>query len=249
MKFRRLALMGLGLVAVAAMAVAADEKEAPKAGSDQLQSVKQKVSYGIGLSFGKRLKAQLKSQGLDLDEGIIAQGIQDGFGDKSKLTDQQIQEAMQTFEKEVVAQKTKEGEAMAKKGEDFLAGNKKKPGVVTLPSGLQYKVLKDGAGKSPKGADMVTANYEGRLIDGTVFDSSEKHGGPATFQVGRLIKGWNEALPMMKVGSKWQLYIPADLAYGANPPGPPIPPNAPLIFDLELLDTKPAPATPPAGLP
>ena len=126
-----------------------------------------------------------------------------------------------------------------KSGAAFLAANKDKPGVITTKSGLQYKILKEGTGALPKSTDEVTVNYEGRLIDaaGTVFDASAKHGGPSKLHVDEVIKGWTEALQLMKVGSKWQLYIPSDLAYGPNPrPGGPIGPNAVLVFDVELLD-------------
>ena len=159
--------------------------------------------------------------------------MKDALGGKNpRLTDQQIQEALAAYQQEMMAKKAKEGEI-------FLAENKKKDGVVTLPSGLQYKVLKAGTGKTPKATDTVTVNYEGRLIDKTVFDSSAKQGQPVSFQVGGVIKGFSEALQLMKVGSKWEVYIPSNLAYGATPPpGSRITPNAPLIFDLELVDVK-----------
>jgi FKBP-type peptidyl-prolyl cis-trans isomerase FklB len=229
MKFSMVAAVGLGLVV--ASAFAADEKVAPKAADSGLKDVREKASYGLGLSIGKNLAGQAA----DLDPELITQGVKDAFAGKApRLTDQQIQEALVAFQQELVAKKTKEGDS-------FLAENQKKPGVKTLPSGLQYKVIKEGAGKMPKATDTVTVNYEGRLVDNTVFDSSANHGGPASFQVGGVIKGFSEALQLMKVGSKWEVYIPATLAYGASPPpGSKIGPNAPLIFNLELVDVKDA---------
>jgi FKBP-type peptidyl-prolyl cis-trans isomerase len=226
MKFSTVAVMSLGLLAAAALA---DEKAAPKTADSGLADVRQKASYGLGLGIGKNLAGQVG----DLDPELIAQGIRDAFGGKPpRLTDQEIQTALVAYQQELMNKKTKEGEA-------FLAENKKKPGVLTLPSGLQYKVIKEGTGKVPKPTDTVSVNYEGKLIDNTVFDSSTGRGAPATFQVGQVIPGFSEALKLMKVGSKWQVYIPANLAYGPTPPqGSKIPPNAPLVFDLELIEVK-----------
>jgi FKBP-type peptidyl-prolyl cis-trans isomerase len=223
------AVMTLGIVAVSAFA---QERETTKgADTSGLRDVRQKASYGLGLSFGKNLKTQAG----DLDTETFFQGLKDALSDKAPLmTDAQIQESILAYQQELVAKKAKEGES-------FLAENKKKPGVTTLPSGLQYKVIKQGTGKSPKATDTVTVNYEGRLADKdrTVFDSSAQHGGPASFQVDGVIKGFSEALQLMKVGSKWEVYIPSNLAYGAQPPpGSRITPNAPLVFELELVDVK-----------
>jgi FKBP-type peptidyl-prolyl cis-trans isomerase len=224
--FSMVAVAGLGLVVAS---VLADEKAEPKPADPELKEVRQKASYGLGLSVGR----SLMTQAADIDTELFGQGLKDAFGGKTpRLTDQQIQEALVAYQQENVAKKAKEGEA-------FLAENKKKEGVIALPSGLQYKVLKGGTGKQPKATDTVTVNYEGRLIDKTVFDSSAKQGQPVSFQVGGVIKGFSEALQLMRVGSKWQLYIPSSLAYGATPPpGSRIPPNSPLIFDLELVDVK-----------
>jgi len=229
MKFSMVAVVSLGLLV--ASALAADEKATPKAADSGLKDVRQKASYGIGLLTGKSLMAQAAN----IDSDLFIQGLKDAFEKKpAQLTDQQIQEALAAFQKEMLANQAKEGE-------NFLAENKKKEGVTTLPSGLQYKVLKQGTGKTPKATDTVSVNYEGRLIDNRVFDSSAKGGGPVSFPVNGVIKGFSEALQLMKVGSKWQVYIPANLAYGASPPqGSPIGPNAPLIFDLELMDVKEA---------
>jgi FKBP-type peptidyl-prolyl cis-trans isomerase len=231
MKFSIVAVMSLGIVAASALA---QDKDAPKGADSGLKDARQKASYGLGLSIGKNLKAQAE----DLDSETFSQGLKDALAGKAPLlTEAQIQEAMLAYQQELVAKKTKEGET-------FLAENKKKPGVTTLPSGLQYKVIKQGTGKSPKASDTVTVNYEGRLADkdGTVFDSSAKHGGPANFQVDGVIKGFSEALQLMKVGSKWEVYIPSNLAYGPSPPpGSRITPNAPLVFDLELVEVKDSP--------
>ena len=185
-------------------------------------------------------------QNVDLDAEAIVKGLQDGLaGNKALLTDSQIEEAVGEFKKEFAAKMAENAKALSEKnkkdGEKFLADNKKKDGIKTTESGLQYKVLKKGAGKTPKKSDTVVTNYEGTLIDGAVFDSSIKRGKPATFPVDGVIAGWTEALQLMKVGDKWQLFIPANLAYGESPPQRPgsiIGPNATLIFELELLDVE-----------
>jgi FKBP-type peptidyl-prolyl cis-trans isomerase FklB len=233
MKFFRFALLSLGLVA-ASFVTLADGQEAPKPAPDSLKTDRQKASYGIGLSIGTQV------QSLDPDLNSLVQGIKDSIAGQPALSDKEIQSAVAAYQQELQAKRAKVAEEMAKKGPAFLAENKKKPGVVTTDSGLQYKVLKEGTGKVAKATDTAVVNYEGRLIDGTVFDSSAKHGGkPADFPVGRVIKGFSEALQLMKTGSKWQLYVPTELAYGANPPTAKIPPNSPLIFDLEVVDVKP----------
>jgi FKBP-type peptidyl-prolyl cis-trans isomerase len=230
MKFSLFMAMAASVTLVLALA-RADDKPAPKAAEAELKDTREKGSYGLGLSFGKSLGVSFP----DLDPELFAQGVRDALGGKApRLTDLQVQEAIQAFQQEAIAKRAKEGEL-------WLAENKKKPGVVTLPSGLQYKVLKEGTGKIPKATDTVTVNYEGRLTDATVFDSSAKAGQPVSFQVGGVIPGFREALLAMKAGAKWQLYIPAPLAYGPTPPpGSRIPPNSPLVFDLELLEVKEA---------
>jgi FKBP-type peptidyl-prolyl cis-trans isomerase FklB len=207
-------------------------------GKEPLKTQKDKVSYSIGLDFGKNMKRQ--SVELNLD--ILLRGIRDGLAEaKPALTDTEIQECMTTFQKEMMTKMQEQskvtGDKNKKEGDAFLAENKKKPGVVTLPSGLQYKILKDGIGKSPKATDTVTTNYRGTLINGKEFDSSYKRGTPATFPLDRVIAGWTEALQKMKVGSKWQLFVPSNLAYGENSQGD-IGPNATLIFEVELLEVK-----------
>ena len=185
----------------------------------------------------------MKSDGLDLDPNVVAQGVKDALtGAKSQMSDEEMKEAMTKLRTEVIAHKQEEmqraGDANKKAGEQFLAANKTKEGVVTLPSGLQYKILKAGTGPKPVVGDTVECNYRGTLIDGTEFDSSEKHGGPASLTVGQVIKGWNEALQLMPVGSKWELYIPPDLGYGSTGAGNVIGPDSTLIFDVELLSIK-----------
>jgi FKBP-type peptidyl-prolyl cis-trans isomerase FklB len=230
------------------------EKDAgtPKAAEAGLKDTKQQVSYGIGLGLARQLKGQV--QQLELDQETLLRGIKDGLADAPKLTDQEIQQAFRVFQKEMAGKQKEAMEKRAaaamspdqkaqadknkKEGESFLAANAKKPGVKTLPSGLQYKVIQEGTGKTPKESDTVVTNYRGTLIDGTEFDASANHGGPATFGVGDVIPGWIEALQLMKVGSKWQLYIPSDLAYGLRGSPPKIGPNSALVFDIELLDIK-----------
>lgn len=235
------ALMGLvvgGVVVSSALAQAPQPgATAPAAASAALKDTKQKASYGLGLSLGRNFK----SQSIDVDVDLVVRGLRDGLaGAKPALTDAEIEQALQAFQQELMGKQAErakaEGAANKKAGEEFLKANAAKPGVVTLPSGLQYKVLKEGAGATPKATDTVTTHYKGTLLDGTEFDSSYERGEPASFPVGGVIKGWTEALQKMKVGSKWQLFIPASLAYGSTPPpGAPIPPDATLLFEVELL--------------
>ena len=232
------------VITLAAPALQAQEKEQPKepAKSEQNaapKTLKEKVSYGIGLSIGKNLKRQA----VDVEVSRLIQGLKDALSDsKPLLTDSEVREAMEAFEKEMqakLAEREKEVAADNKKqGETFLTGNKKKEGVKTTASGLQYKVIKEGKGKMPKPADTVTVHYRGTLIDGTEFDSSYGRGEPASFQVSGVIRGWTEALQLMAVGSKWQLFIPASLAYGERGAGQEIGPNSVLIFDVELIAIK-----------
>ncbi len=213
-----------------------------------LKTEKDKTSYAIGMNIGK----SMNKNSMDVDPAIVARGIKDALaGGKTLLTDDEAKAVMTTFQTEMrkkVEDKMQETAATNKKeGDAFLAANKGKEGVVTLPSGLQYKILTQGTGPKPTAQDTVECNYKGTLIDGTEFDSSAKHGGkPATFPVGGVIKGWTEALQLMPVGSKWQLYIPSDLAYGQRGAGGVIGPNATLIFDIELISiqAKPAAAAP-----
>jgi FKBP-type peptidyl-prolyl cis-trans isomerase FklB len=204
-----------------------------------LKTQKEKISYIIGTDIGKNLK----KQSIDVNPELLFKGIKDAFaGDKFLLTDQEIQEVMSAFQQEMMAkQSEKMGQLAAenkKAGETFLEANKKKDSVFTLPSGLQYKVVVEGTGKTPTLTDTVTTHYRGTLIDGTEFDNSYKRGEPATFPVNGVIAGWTEALQHMKAGSKWKLYIPSNLAYGDRGAGQLIGPGATLIFDIELISVK-----------
>jgi len=200
-----------------------------------LKDQKDKMSYIIGMDIGNNLK----KQSISVNPKILAKGIEDALGGaKSLLTEQEVQETVTAFQKEMMAKQAEVGKKNKTDGEAFLAENKKKEGVKTLPSGLQYKVMKTGNGKKPKSTDTVTVNYRGTLIDGTEFDSSYKRGQPATFQVSGVIPGWTEGLQLMDEGAKWQLFIPSNLAYGERGAGGIIGPNATLIFEVELISIQ-----------
>ncbi len=200
-----------------------------------LKNQKDKVSYIIGMDIGNNLKKQL----VDVDLNILAKGLKDALtGAKSLLTEKEIQETMTAFQKEMMAKKEEVAKQNKKDGEAFLAENKKKEGVKTLPSGLQYKVIKTGTGKKPKSTDTVTVHYRGTLINGTEFDSSYKRGQTVSFPVSGVIPGWTEALQLMEEGAKWQLFIPSNLAYGEKGAGNVIGPNATLIFEIELVSIQ-----------
>ena len=208
----------------------------------ELKTDKDKFSYALGMNFGENFRKQ--GLELELDPAVFAKAFAESFnGSKTAMTDQEMQTLLTTASQEIrkkqAAQQAEKGEAAQKEGEAFLAANKTKEGVVTLPSGLQYKILKAGTGERPTLDDTVVCNYKGTLINGTEFDASEKHGGPLTFPVRRVIAGWTEALQLMPVGSKWQLFVPSNLAYGAQGPGD-IGPNATLIFEVELASIQKA---------
>jgi FKBP-type peptidyl-prolyl cis-trans isomerase len=209
-----------------------------------LTTRKQKFSYALGMNIGAGLGGNLKKQSIEFDPALVSQGLKDSLnGAKTQLTQEEAQAVLTEVQNEVKKQqqeKTQQAAAANKtEGEAFLAANKAKSDIVTLPSGLQYKILTAGAGPKPTAADSVKCNYKGTLINGTEFDSSYKRGQPATFGVGQVIKGWTEALQLMPVGSKWQLFIPSDLAYGAQGAGGgQIGPNATLIFEVELLSIE-----------
>jgi FKBP-type peptidyl-prolyl cis-trans isomerase len=225
---------------------ATSKKPAAAAGTATiLKTEKDKRSYAIGLNIGAKVASELKSGGVDMDSAILARGIRDSLtGAKHLMTDDQVKTALTALETELREKARVEYETMAsankKEGDDFLATNKGKEGVQTLPSGLQYKVLKAGTGAKPAATDSVSCNYKGTFLNGKEFDSSEKHGGkPVTFGVSEVIKGWTEALQLMPVGSKWQLFVPSDLAYGARGAGQEIGPNTALIFEVELVAIAP----------
>jgi len=210
-----------------------------------LKTQKDKVSYAIGMNIGAGVAAKLKQQPLDVDQAVLLRGFKDALaGSKMLLTEEEERTVLTQLS--VEARKKQEdqmkvaADANKKVGEEFLAANKTKDGVVTLPSGLQYKILTEGTGPKPTAADTVSCNYRGTLINGTEFDSSYKRGQPASFQVTGVIKGWTEALQLMPVGSKWQLFVPSDLGYGDRGADPRsgIGPGATLIFEVELLSIQ-----------
>ena len=221
-----------------------------------LNTPKDKLSYSIGMNIGK----SLKRDDVDVDTAVLLRAIQDVLGGGNLLmTDQEAQSLLTNLQADLRKKQEQEmqqaAETNKKEGDAFLAANKSKDGIVALPSGLQYKILQEGAGAKPTAADTVTVNYRGTLINGTEFDSSYKRGQPSSFPVGGIIKGWTEALLLMPVGSKWQLFIPPDLAYGPRQASPAIGPNSTLLFEVELLSIQakptasPAPATPPTAQP
>jgi FKBP-type peptidyl-prolyl cis-trans isomerase FklB len=218
-------------VALSGAALAADAPE--------LKTGKEKLSYSIGMDIG----ANLKKGSVEVDPDLLAKGLKDSYGGgKTILTDNEARDTITEYQKAQMAKQAENMHKMAQKnredGEKFLAENGKKEGVKTLPSGLQYKEITPGKGKSPKATDTVTTHYKGTLIDGTEFDSSYKRGQPATFQVSGVIPGWTEALQLMKEGAKWQLFLPSNLAYGERGAGRDIGPNATLIFEVELIAVK-----------
>ncbi len=211
-----------------------------------LPTKKDQVSYAIGMNIGKGLSRQ----NISVDPNTILQGLKDALANgKMLMTDEQAKQTLTQLEMDVRAQedakRKQESVDNAKAGDAFLAKNKTQPGVVALPSGLQYKMLKEGTGPKPTIDDVVTCNYKGTTIDGKEFDSSYKRGEPATFPVKGVIKGWTEALQLMPVGSKFELWLPPDLAYGEHGAGADIGPNETLVFEVELLSIKPPEQTPP----
>ncbi len=200
-----------------------------------LENEEQKVSYSFGLVLGKRMQNDLPELNVD----VFMQGVKDAIQNKAPLlTDDQVGDVLAKFQRDMQQQQMEQvqqvSEENQKIGKEFLAKNKNKEGVVTLESGLQYKVLKEGKGPQPKASDVVKVHYTGSLINGEVFDSSIERGQPVTFPLNGVIAGWTEALQLMPTGSKWQLYIPSDLAYGANG-NRSIGPNETLLFDVELI--------------
>jgi FKBP-type peptidyl-prolyl cis-trans isomerase FklB len=218
--------------------------------SRTLETPKDKLSYSIGMNIGK----SLKRDNVDVDPDLLLRGVKDVLGGGTPLmTDEEAQSTLNELQADLRKKQEQEAQQLAetnkKEGEAFLAANKTKPGVVALPSGLQYKILQEGTGPKPTAADTVTVNYRGTLVNGTEFDSSYKRGQPASFPIGGIIKGWTEALLLMPVGSKWQLFIPPDLAYGQRQAGPTIGPNSTLVFEVELLSIQAKPAVPAAPAP
>jgi FKBP-type peptidyl-prolyl cis-trans isomerase FklB len=249
---RRIPLMLLGLSAAAALVwtvrpsasplepgvVAADDTPAP--GKAELKTAKQRGSYALGYKVAASFHRQLGADSLDVEAFVL--GMREALsGKEASLSAADREKAFAAFQNELSSRKMNVAKNAADKnkkdGEAFLAANKTKRGVHTLPSGIQYLVIKEGTGKQPKATDEVKVHYHGTLIDGSVFDSSVQRGEPATFRLDQVIPGWTESVQLMKEGSKWRVFIPPDLAYGANgPPG--IGPNATLIFEIELLEVK-----------
>lgn len=233
--------LALAVACTCSVTTAQDKPAAEKA--SPLKTDKDKDSYAIGMDIG----SGIATQGLDLDLDMLVRGLRDAAEKKDTLlSKEEHQKQMMAFRTRMIAKAREKRESEArdkfadniKQGEAFLAANKKKEGVKTTASGLQYKVVKAGKGATPTKADRVLAHYRGTLLDGTEFDSSYKRGAPSEFPVTRVIAGWTEALQLMKVGDKWQLYIPYNLAYGANGAGEKIKPFSTLIFDIELVEVK-----------
>lgn len=206
----------------------------------ELKTTEDKVSYSIGSDLG----VNLKKQGIAINPDVFAKGVADGMsGGKLLMTEAEMKKVLGDFEKEMMDKRTnemtKQAEENKKKGEDFLKENKTKNGVVTLASGLQYKIVKSGTGVKPTKEDTVTVEYTGRLLNGEVFDSTEKSGKPVSFKLTQVIPGWTEALQLMPAGSTWEVYIPSKLAYGTRNVGGAIGPNETLIFNIHLIDVKP----------
>lgn len=217
------------------------------AATEHFKTEAQKQAYAVGASMARYLDKSLQQQekiGVKLDRNLIIKGMKDGLNGKVKLSDKEIRAALTDMSKDLAAKAKKKATDDAAKakveGAKFLKENAKKPGVKTTKSGLQYKVLKKGTGAQPKASDIVTVNYKGSLIDGTVFDSSAKHHQPATFKLDQVIPGWTEGVQLMHQGGKYRFYIPAKLAYGDHATGA-IPGNSTLIFDVDLLKVKASP--------
>ncbi|WP_122322827.1 MULTISPECIES: FKBP-type peptidyl-prolyl cis-trans isomerase [Pseudomonas syringae group genomosp. 2] len=238
MKQHRLA----AAIALVGLVLAGCDKQASTV---ELKTPAQKASYGIGLNMGK----SLAQEGMDdLDSKAVALGIEDAVGKKDqKLKDEELVEAFSALQKRSEERLAKMSEEASAAGKKFLEENGKKDGVVTTASGLQYQIIKKADGAQPKPTDVVTVHYEGKLIDGKVFDSSVERGSPIDLPVGGVIPGWVEGLQLMHVGEKIKLFIPSDLAYGAQSPSPAIPANSVLVFDLELLGIKDPAAAPTVG--
>lgn len=229
--------VAMGMLLTSAVLNASAASAATEKAPD-LKDPKQRVSYSIGVDIGSNMKRQK----LDLDPKALAAGLADALEGKPSLTAEEIRDTLMEFQKQEQAKAETRaksaGEENLKAGKAFLEANGKKEGVKSTASGLQYKSLKAGTGKTPKASDSVKVHYTGKLLDGTVFDSSVTRGEPVTFGVGEVIKGWTEVLQLMKEGDKWQVYIPSDLAYRERGAGADIGPNATLIFDIELLSIE-----------
>ena len=214
---------------------AATAQPAPQSAAGKPESLEDRASYSIGLNLGRSLKTNEIKANADL----IIKGLRDGLAGQALLTDEEMQATMQEFQAQLQTQQEAKQKALGEKnkteGTAFLAKNKERAGVKTTASGLQYEVVTEGTGAQPKATDTVTVNYKGTLMDGTEFDSSYERGQPATFVLNQVIPGWTEGVQLMKVGSKYKFYIPSELGYGERGAGGVIGPNAPLVFEVELL--------------
>jgi len=265
MKRMGMAVLALGLFACGvraqqapAKAPAAPPAKAPAAAAAPgaqaptlapgFKTQKEKVSYAIGMEMGKGVK----SQGIDVDPSILLQGLKDALSDaKPQMGEEELRQVITALQQEIRQKQMQIQEAAAAenktKGDAFLAENAKKEGMVVLPDGLQYKILTAGQGKKPAETDTVLCNYKGTFLDGTEFDSSTRAGKPVPFELKNVIPGFREILQLMPVGSKWQVFVPSNLAYGERGAGGVIGPNATLIFEIELVSIQETPPTPPAG--
>ena len=220
-----------------AMALSTAVVLAAQDAATDLKTDKDKFSYALGMNFGE----SFRKQELNLDPAMFYKAFAEAFNTgKTAMSEQDMETLLKTAAQEIRKKQVEKAQETQAEGEKFLVENKSKEGIVTLPSGLQYKILKQGPGEKPSLEDTVVCNYKGTLINGTEFDASEKHGGPTSFPVKGVIAGWTEALQLMPVGSKWQLFVPSNLGYGQQGP-PNIGPNATLIFEVELVSVqKPA---------
>jgi FKBP-type peptidyl-prolyl cis-trans isomerase len=225
-------MMTIAMVAMFSIACNAQQEDVKV----DLESKKDSASYSLGVNIG----SSLLQQGIEIDANIVASGIVDAMAGESKLTDEQVQAVLMALQEDAAMRqadsRAEKGTEAAKKSEAFLAANKAKDGVMTTPSGLQYKVVTEGTGKKPAATDQVSVHYTGTLIDGTKFDSSHDRGAPAQFALNQVIPGWTEGLQLMTVGSTYMLYIPPTIGYGENGAGASIGPNEALIFEVELLE-------------
>jgi len=263
MKRMGMTVLALGLLACGvraqqapAKAPAAPPAKAPSAAAapagqapaPTFKTQKEKTSYAIGMEMGKGVK----SQGIDVDPSIVLQGLKDALSDaKPQMSEEELRQVITALQQEIRQKQMQIQEAAAAenktKGDAFLAENAKKEGMVVLPDGLQYKILTAGQGKKPVETDTVLCNYKGTFVDGAEFDSSTRAGKPVPFEVKNVIPGFKEVLQLMPVGSKWQVFVPSNLAYGERGAGGVIGPNATLIFEIELVSIQQTPPTPPAG--
>lgn len=216
-------------------------------GSVNLTDEKERISYYLGVNFG----SNIKKEDIEVNVPTVIKGLEDSLAGNPKMTEAEMRETLALLQAQVMTNRQLRAQANKAKGQKWLEENATKPGVKKTASGLQYKIIEEGSGESPKATDEVSVKYTGKLIDGTVFDSTDNRGGqPAKFRVDRVVRGWTEALQMMKKGAKWELYIPSELAYGERGQRT-IPPNSTLIFEVELVDIHPvaAPPVPPAQQP